>query len=156
LAGVVLGSRRSLTRRRSLARRRSLISGRSLATLVLGGGLLRRSSVVSTGRGPVANDGEVGTDGDGLVLLGEDLLEGAGHRRGDLRVDLVGRDLEQRCVDGDLVTDSLEPPGDGALGHGLAEGGHGHTFGHGVSSPYRRWRASTLVVSMQGFAGKRQ
>ena len=45
--------------------------------------------------------------------------------RGDLGVDLVGGDLEQWLVGVDLVALLLEPAGDGALGHALAERGHG-------------------------------
>jgi hypothetical protein len=45
----------------------------------------------------------------------------AGDGGGDLGVDLVGRDLQQRLVNLDLVADLLEPAGDGALGDGLAE-----------------------------------
>src|SRR5699024_9689036 len=72
----------------------------------------------------VADDGEGGADVDGLVLLGHDLLQGAGDGGGDLGVDLVGGDLEQGLVDLDGVADGLEPLGDGALGDGLAEFGH--------------------------------
>ena len=58
---------------------------------------------------PVADHREVGADRDGVVLLDKHLLKGAGDRRGDLGVDLVGGDFEQRLVDRDLVTDLLEP-----------------------------------------------
>ena len=51
-------------------------------------------------------------------------MSGAGDGRGDLGVDLVGGDLEQRLVDLDLVALGLEPAGDGALGDGLAQRGH--------------------------------
>src|SRR5699024_5358097 len=57
----------------------------------------------------VADDGEGGADVDGLVLLGHDLLQGAGDGGGDLGVDLVGGDLEQGLVDLDGVADGLEP-----------------------------------------------
>src|SRR5690606_3126656 len=62
----------------------------------------------------VADDGEVGADLVGLVLLDQDLLEHAGDRGGDLGVDLVGRDLQQRLVDRDLLADRLQPTGHGA------------------------------------------
>src|ERR687890_336715 len=48
---------------------------------------------------PPADDGELGADLDRLVLGDQDLAEDAGGRRGDLGVDLVGRDLEERLVD---------------------------------------------------------
>src|SRR5690606_30844276 len=76
------------------------------------------------GRGGAgADERQDGADLDGLVLLDQDLLERAGDRRGDLGVDLVGRDLEQRLVDGDVVTDLLEPARHGALGDRLAQRG---------------------------------
>src|SRR5699024_4327247 len=58
--------------------------------------------VVGVARGvavAVADDGEGGADVDGLVLLGHDLLQGAGDGGGDLGVDLVGGDFEQGLVD---------------------------------------------------------
>ena len=70
-----------------------------------------------------ADHRQLGADLDGLVLLDLDLQQGARDGRGDLGVDLVGGDLEQRLVHGDLVADRLQPAGDGALGDGLAERG---------------------------------
>ena len=72
-----------------------------------------------------------GADVDGLALGHADLRERSRHRRRDLRVDLVGRHLEQRLVGADVLTDRLEPLRDRALGHGLTELGQGH-FGHRV------------------------
>ncbi|KJL18764.1 Dihydrolipoyllysine-residue acetyltransferase component of pyruvate dehydrogenase complex [Microbacterium azadirachtae] len=69
---------------------------------------------------------EHGTDGDGLVLGGHDLLQGARNGRGDLGVDLVGGDLEQRLVDGHVIADLLQPAGDRALRHALAQLGQAH------------------------------
>ena len=80
-------------------------------------------------RGPAAgaaDDGELGAHRHRLVLADEDLADGAGDRGGDLGVDLVGGDLEQRLVDLDLVALGLQPAGDGALGDRLAERGHRH------------------------------
>ena len=74
----------------------------------------------------VADYGQYGADLDGLVLLHPDLQHGAGDRGGDLRVDLVGGDLEQRLVGLNRVTDRLEPPADRAFGDALAQGGQGH------------------------------
>src|SRR5690606_21308661 len=48
---------------------------------------------------------------------------------------LVGRDLEQGLVDGDLVTDGLEPACDGAFRDGLAE--RWHRDGLAVACPAR-------------------
>ena len=121
--------------------------GRLLATLVAGlrdgvavglvGHLVARTGAlvgllatgVATGRGrAVTDDREVGADRNRVVLLDEDLLQRAGHRRGDLGVDLVGRHLEQRLVDLDAVTDTLEPARHGPFGDGLAERRHLHAF----------------------------
>ncbi len=122
--------------------------GRLLATLVAGlrhgvavglvGDLVVRAGTLRTGllatgvatrRGrAVTDDREVGADRHRVVLLDEDLLQRAGHRRGDLGVDLVGRDLEQRLVDLDGVADPLEPARHGPFGDGLAERRHLHAF----------------------------
>ena len=45
---------------------------------------------------------------------------------GNLGVDLVGRHLNERLVDGDGVANVLEPARHGALGDGLAERGKRH------------------------------
>ena len=60
-------------------------------------------------RGPrtVADDCEVGSDGGDLVLGDEDRLDDAREGGRDLGVDLVGRHLDERLVDGDRVTDCL-------------------------------------------------
>jgi hypothetical protein len=58
--------------------------------------------------------------GDRLALLRPDLGEDAGGGRGNLGIDLVGRDLEQGLVAVDAVADLLDPPDDGALGDRLA------------------------------------
>src|SRR5690606_31886091 len=61
----------------------------------LGGGLLGGRGLGGRSRA-VTDDGERAAHLDVVVLLREDLLDDTGERRGDLRVDLVGRDLEQR------------------------------------------------------------
>ena len=86
-----------------------------------------RSPATRRGRA-VTDDREVGADRHRVVLLDEDLLQRAGHRRGDLGVDLVGRDLEQRLVDLDAVADTLQPARHGPFGDGLAERRHLHAF----------------------------
>ena len=58
---------------------------------------------------------------DGLPFGNTDLGHRAGNRRRHLRVDLVGRHLEQRLVGVDVVADRLEPLRDRALGDRLAE-----------------------------------
>jgi hypothetical protein len=64
---------------------------------------------------------ERGSDFDRLILGYQDGLDDSRDGRGDLGVDLVGRDFEQRLVDLDPVADVLEPTGDRALGDTLAE-----------------------------------
>jgi len=56
--------------------------------------------------------------------MDEDLREHAGDGRRQLGVDLVGRDLADRLVVGDLFADGDEPFEDCALGHRGAELGH--------------------------------
>jgi hypothetical protein len=67
----------------------------------------------------------------GVAFLGEDLGEHARGRRGDLGVDFVGGDLEERLVAIDLVANLLEPLGYGPLGDGLAHLGHYDVMCHG-------------------------
>jgi hypothetical protein len=69
-------------------------------------------------------------DGDGLAFLDADLGHHAGGRRRDLRVDLVGGDLEQRLVAIDLVADLLDPADDRAFGNRLAHLGHHNISRH--------------------------
>ena len=117
--------------------------GVDVGLLLVGVGRRRRSLVSSESRtsrptrrlspsSPMT--AQLGADLDGLVLLDLDLQQRAGDGRGDLGVDLVGGDLEQRLVDGDLVADLLQPAGDGAFGDGLAECGEGDWSRHVRSS----------------------
>src|SRR5690606_3594984 len=76
--------------------------GGVLLRLLLRGGLLAAPAGGPAG-GLAPDDAQLPTDLDGLVLLGDDLAQYAGHRRGDLGVDLVRRDLQQRLVHLDLV-----------------------------------------------------
>ena len=89
-------------------------------------GRLQRPSPITARRAPTST---VSPSWD------EDLGQDAGGRGGDLGVDLVGRHLEERLVPGDLVADLLHPPGDRALGDGLAELRHGDVSQRGV--PFR-------------------
>ena len=136
--GFVLGSFRFALGCLGLGRglglgRRGILDGGGRLRLRGGGGLLCGGSLLRSGgrgvtatRDGAADDGQVGADRDGLVLLSEDLGQFAGGRGGDLGVDLVGGDLQQRLVDGDVVALSLQPAGDGALGDGLAQRRHRH------------------------------
>ena len=69
---------------------------------------------------------DLGVVGDGRPLLDEDLLEHALEWRRNLGIDLVGDDLEERLVLGDVVARLLEPLADRPLGDALAELGHRH------------------------------
>ncbi len=86
------------------------------------------------GAASVADHREFRTDLGGLVLGDDDFLQDAGERRRDLGVDLVGGDLDQGLVDGDLVADFLEPAGDSAFGDALTESRHLHGVRHEFSS----------------------
>jgi hypothetical protein len=77
-----------------------------------------------------ADDRQLAADLDGVVLLGDDLGQHPGGRRGDLGVDFVGGDLQQRFIQLDRVTLLLEPTGDGALSDALAECRHLDGEGH--------------------------
>ena len=71
--------------------------------------------------GGVSEHGEARADLDGVALGDQDLGQHARGGRGNLGVDLVGRDLEQWLVERDRVPDLLEPPGDRALGDRLPQ-----------------------------------
>ena len=70
------------------------------------------------------DDRDARVDGDGLAFGHEDLDDGAGGGRGHLGVDLVGRDLDDGLVGGDLLADLLDPARDGALRDAHAHLGH--------------------------------
>ena len=98
------------------------------------------------GAASVTDHREFRTDLGGLVLGDDDLLEDPGERGGNLGVDLVGGDLDQGLVDGDLVADFLEPAGDSAFGDALTESRHLHGVRHGFSS--LPWSTSGYVVRL--------
>ncbi len=86
----------------------------------LGGRCRRRS----TGCGRLtrsADDDELGADRYHVALGDEDLQHGAGIRRRDLDGRLVGLDLHERVVLGDLLPLRYEPASDLALGEALTE-----------------------------------
>ncbi|KDN86437.1 ABC transporter ATPase [Kitasatospora cheerisanensis KCTC 2395] len=114
-AGAAAGPRRG---RRGLGHRRGRsLGGRSRSGL--GGG--RRGG--GGGAGAVVDDRQLGAHLDGLVLADLDRGQDAGGRRRDLGVDLVGGDLEQGLVHLHALTLGLQPAGDGAFGHALAQRG---------------------------------
>ena len=82
-------------------------------------------------------------DGDGVPGLGEDLPHHARGGRGDLGVDLVGGDLDDRLVVLHLVAGLLGPLEDDALGDRLAHRGHrdldGLALALGGLRPRPRW-----------------
>ena len=120
--------------------------GRGLLGRAARPGPARPAAPAAGGRLARADDGELGTDLDGLVLRDLDLEQRARDRGGDLGVDLVGGDLEQRLVDGDGVADLLEPAGHGALGDRLAQRGQRHRGA--VPAPGRhRGRCSWAVAA---------
>ncbi len=80
-----------------------------------------------------ADDGDDRVDADRRAFGDLDLGERAGDRRGNLGVNLVGRDFEDGLVALNGVADLLEPLGDGALGDGLAHLRH-HDLGAGACS----------------------
>jgi hypothetical protein len=57
-----------------------------------------------------------GVDADGLAFLRDDLGQRAGRRRGNLGVDFVRRDLEERFIALDFVARLLEPLDDRSFG----------------------------------------
>ncbi|CAM5471179.1 hypothetical protein SANTM175S_03963 [Streptomyces antimycoticus] len=95
-------------------------SGRGRRPGRLGDRLGGRGRGSGGGAGAVVDHGQLGTDLDrsSSATLMEARTPAAG---GDLGVDLVGRDLEQRLVGLYVLTLGLQPAGDGALADALAE-----------------------------------
>ena len=89
-----------------------------------GGAGARAAVPRSIGR-PGCDQGERGTDGDGVALGRDDLRELARGRRGDLDIHLVRGDLDDGLALVNAVPDGLEPPGDDPLRNGLAHRGKG-------------------------------
>ncbi len=118
---------RARSRRRRGSRRGSRSRRRSGSRRGCRRGCRRRSrSRLGCGRGSgccrsVTDHGDDGADLDRLTLGDANLRQHAGHWRRHLGVHLVGRHLEKWLIRRDRVTDRLEPLGDRALGHGLAE-----------------------------------
>ena len=103
----------------------SCVAGSGGACGGLGLGLGFRSSLGSRDLGSGRRDHrELRPDLDRLAFLHEDLLDDALAGARNLGVDLVGRDLEQRLVGGDLLAFLLEPLRDRPLGDRDAHLGH--------------------------------
>ena len=128
----------------------------------------RGSPTGRRGRPGLADAGDRGADRHRLPRRHEDLQQHAVVRAGDLRVDLVGRHLEQRIVERDRVADLLEPVADRALGDGLPELGHGDVVhlaararrirrgrGPGHGRPRRRGGWSRFGTTRGGSGGVR-
>ncbi len=111
-----------------------------------------------------ANDGNDGVDLRCLTRGNFDFGEDAGGGRGNLGVDLVGRDLKERLVALDGVADVLQPLRDGAFEDGLAHLRHedvlpgtgsrcGFRFGDGDRCGLRLWRLGCGCGRCRGGAG---
>jgi hypothetical protein len=96
---------------------------------LLFGGLGRRGRLVA-----LADVGDDLVDLDRVALFEEDLRESPGRRAGNLCVDLVGRNLEERLVAVDVLADLLQPPRNRPLRDGLAHLRHHHFGCHKISS----------------------
>ena len=85
---------------------------------------------------PACTDhGHDAVDRHGLAFLDANLREHAGGGRRNLRVHLVGRDLEQRLVASDLVAELLDPANDRSLGDRFAHLRHHDIRRHVSYSP---------------------
>ena len=106
--GDVDGAAGALRRRRRRPRRRRPLGRRGRRLAAAPGAVGRRAVVgaISASTAPTV---------DGVALGGVDLDDGAGDRRGDLGVDLVGGDLDEGLVGRDGVALRLVPFQDGAL-----------------------------------------
>ena len=118
------GGRASSGRRSSCG---CLRSGRGGCCRSLGSGR-GRCSCGSTGT--IANDNESSANLNIFVFFHQDLLNNACYGRGDLGVDLIGRNLDNRIVHSYSVADSYKPAGHGAFGHGFAQCGQFYGVGH--------------------------
>ena len=103
--------------------------------------LLRRRFIYCRGRwgsrcrARVVDGANDGSDADRSAFLHLDFAERAGRGRGNLSVDFVGGDLEERFIASDGVAGLLEPLGERAFGDGFAHLGHNDVDWHGEGSP---------------------
>ena len=150
--------------RRGRARSRPAGSGpaggtRARVRTAVGRPGLGRSRPGLSGALVLIDQGKLGADRDRLVLGHRDTAQDAGGRRRNLRVDLVGGDLEQRLVPLHPLALLLEPARDGALSDALPELGHGYRDRHGFPDSSAvgaycvlgwrvlGWRVLTVAVS---------
>ena len=134
--------------------RRGLCLGVGLDLGHLGGGLHRAVALRRAGAGFDAAQHRA--DVHGRVGLDQQLGDLPGHRRGDLGVDLVGRDLDERVVDGHGVAHGHPPLEHGALGHGVAHLGEGDVddlAGGAVVGSGAVVRVRSAVATWRGSAG---
>jgi hypothetical protein len=85
----------------------------------------------------LAHHCECGSDLHGLAFGHEDLLDLPGRGRGDFRIHLVGRDLNEELVLLDGVALLLQPFSDRSLDDGLAELRHLDLSRHAADPPLR-------------------
>ena len=122
-----------------------------------GGGRGRAGAAVF-GAGPTSpaspacgDHADDGFDGDGRAGAVQDLRQLAAGRGGHLGVHLVGGDLEQRLVLGDILALVLEPADDGPLGDRLAHLRHHDVDWHLVlpllNSRLVQWSPARLIPS---------
>ena len=133
-------------RRRGLAQPPRARRGREVAAGPVARGARSRRPAPSSAVSMTAISALFGTV---APFLDEDLAQDALERRRDLGVDLVGDDLDERLVLGDVVARLLEPLPDRPLGDALAELGHRHLGHVRRSSEVRaasRGRAGSLRV----------
>ena len=122
-----LGLRRSGSGRRSAGGRRRRRGRLRLWRLGRGAGL--------------ADDRDDAVDRNGFALFGPDFGDDAGHGRRNLRIDLVGRNLEQRLITFDRVADLLDPAHDRAFRDRLAHLRHHDIGSHRTASFVQEWIA---------------
>src|SRR5207244_8528537 len=110
-------------------------------------------------RGAFRRDhGELRPDVDRLSLADEDLLDDALGRARYLGIHLVGRDLEQRLVGGDVLALLLEPLRDRPLRDGDAHLRHDDVdrgpSSHQYSASSRRPATTSSTCGMKAFSSE--
>ena len=88
----------------------------------------------SWGSTSTTDTGENLADLDHRSLDSNDFEQGSGHRRGNLRIDLVGRHLKENLIHRYRVTHILEPSGDRSFSDRLTQLGHRDVSGRCPSS----------------------
>jgi hypothetical protein len=132
-------------------RRVPAVRGRcSRGGLRLSGLGARLDRAVALGCGPGGDPAQHGADRHCLIGLDEDLRDRARDRRGDLRVDLVRGDLDERVVDRDGVAHLHAPLEHGALGDRIAHLREGNVsqLAADRGRVVRRCRSGSLAVGL--------